>query len=67
MTIIVDIDSDLRNADWPKSIWDLPAEKTRFLDFFRGSGITASQFRQNPAYQTNDRPAWVDDTLDEPA
>jgi len=62
MSKIINIDSDLDNADWTKRTWDLldidTVEKLR--EHLKATGRTVEQFKQLPVYRYNvDKIEWL--------
>ena len=47
---MLNIDANLVNADWTKTIWDLPSEGSKeFNELLKSAGLTLAQFRKLPA------------------
>ena len=47
---MLNIDANLVNADWTKTIWDLPPEGSKeFNELLKSAGLTLTQFRKLPA------------------
>ena len=53
--ITLDLDGDLRNADWTKQTWDLIGIDTAdaLLAWIEANGKTVAQFKALPVYQLN--------------
>jgi len=48
----IDIDSDIKNADWTKRTWDLPKYgSVEFNEFLEFSGMTLDSFKKLPVYK----------------
>jgi hypothetical protein len=54
-------DDDVRNADWTKHTWDIPAQNVEELNAYLDQrGMTVAGFKALPVYEMNrDRLAWL--------
>ena len=49
---ILHIDSDIENADWTKTKWDLPKYKSEeFYKVLKSMKMTLTQFKKLPVYK----------------
>lgn len=50
---MVNLDADLRNADWTKQTWDLIDVTTEeeLVRYLRGKGMSLEAFKRLPAYK----------------
>ena len=56
----VNIDANLRNADWTKKSWNLPTTEDEFRIWLLRSGMSFAKFKTLPVYQMNkDRYSWL--------
>jgi len=52
--MIINIDAIPENADWTKTVWDLPKYKSEeFFEVLKEIGMTLSQFKKLPVYKYN--------------
>ena len=51
----INVDANLRNADWTKRTWDLldVNSKEDLLRYLKGKGMTMNDFKKLPVYQFN--------------
>ncbi len=51
----INVDANLRNADWTKRTWDLLDIKTKedLERYLKGKGMTMKDFKKLPVYQFN--------------
>lgn len=51
-SITIEIDRDLKNADWTKQKWDLPEYKSEeFFELLKLSKMTLKDFKKLPVYK----------------
>ncbi len=51
----INVDANLRNADWTKRTWDLLDVKSKedLLRYLKSKGMTMNDFKKLPVYQFN--------------
>lgn len=60
---VLQLDATLAQADWPKVVWDIPADNVNDLKVWLfKKGTTPKQFKRLPVYKANVRQMpWLKD------